>query len=82
MHLKRNVGATIPPTPVISLSTPPSVPSEPVVESNPVSLPTLPPKPSEIASPFKNVSLEKSSKLAALEASGSNMYVLVSSPTV
>ncbi|KAA8534016.1 hypothetical protein F0562_031533 [Nyssa sinensis] len=49
----------------------------------PAAPPSLPPKSSpEKISPFTNVSLEKSAKLAALEASGSRGYVLVSSPTV
>ncbi|XP_042511998.1 biotin carboxyl carrier protein of acetyl-CoA carboxylase [Macadamia integrifolia] len=83
MHLKRNIEATNTPLPVTSLSAPPPIPSEPMVESAPVASPTSPPKSStEIASPFKYVSSEKSSKLAALEASGSNAYVLVTSPRV
>ncbi|KAF2296344.1 hypothetical protein GH714_037458 [Hevea brasiliensis] len=42
-----------------------------------------PPKTStEKATPFTNVSFGKSSKLAALEASGATGYVLVASPTV
>ncbi|PKI31809.1 hypothetical protein CRG98_047812 [Punica granatum] len=45
--------------------------------------PAAPPKPaSEKTSPFTNVSFGKSSRLAALEASGASGYVLVSSPTV
>ncbi|KAF9607118.1 hypothetical protein IFM89_032234 [Coptis chinensis] len=59
---------------------PTTVPSKPVAESAPTSSQPSPPK--ETISPFKYVSPEKSSKLASLEASGSNGYVLVSSPTV
>ncbi|KAF8402552.1 hypothetical protein HHK36_010638 [Tetracentron sinense] len=79
MHLKRNIKAAKAPTPIISPSTLPPVPIKPMVESAPAAPPTLPPK---SISPFKNVSSAKSSKLTALEASGSNAYVLVSSPTV
>ncbi|XAR65987.1 hypothetical protein NMG60_11012018 [Bertholletia excelsa] len=82
MHLKRNIGATKFPTPVVSPTSPP-IPSEPMIESTPASSPPTPPKPStEKVSPFTNVPMEKSAKLAALEASGSSGYVLVSSPTV
>ncbi|KAF9594706.1 hypothetical protein IFM89_034491 [Coptis chinensis] len=79
MNLKRNIGATSTSIPVISSSEPTAVPSKPVAESAPTSSPPSPPK--ETISPFKYVSPEKSSKLASLEASGSNGYVLVSSPT-
>ncbi|RVW42355.1 hypothetical protein CK203_070883 [Vitis vinifera] len=52
-------------------------------ESAPAAPPSLPPKPSqEKISPFTKSLLEKPSKLRALEASGANAYVLVSSPTV
>ncbi|KAG7999163.1 hypothetical protein I3843_01G293700 [Carya illinoinensis] len=79
MHLKRNIGATTAPMSGMSPSTPPPVPTKPMVESAPVA---PPPSPSKAPSPFTNVPVEKSSKLAALEASGSSGYVLVSSPTV
>ncbi|KAJ7963908.1 Biotin carboxyl carrier protein of acetyl-CoA carboxylase [Quillaja saponaria] len=83
MHLKRNVGATIAPMSSISPTTPPPIPTEPMVKSAADALPPSPPKSSpEKSSPFINIPLEKSSKLAALEASGSYAYVLVSSPTV
>lgn len=87
MHLKRNVGAPKAPAPLsnISPTTPPPIPTEPMEVSDPVSPPPppSPPKPySEKAAPFINHSFGKSSKLAALEASGSNGYVLVFSPTV
>lgn len=83
MHLKRNIGVTKTPTSFISPSTPPPVPSKPMIESAPAASPASPPKSSsEKISPFKNVAVAKSSKLEALEASGSNAYVLVSSPTV
>ncbi|KAF8394855.1 hypothetical protein HHK36_018792 [Tetracentron sinense] len=82
MHLKRSIRATEALMPIISPSTPPPVPTRPMVESSPAAPPTLPQKSSETISPFKNVSLAKSPKLTALEASGSNAHVLVSSPTV
>ncbi|KAK9283332.1 hypothetical protein L1049_011571 [Liquidambar formosana] len=82
MHLKRNIGATKVPT-IISPTTPPPIPTKPMIESAPPAPPSSPPKSSpEKTSPFINVSVEKSSKLEALEATGSNAYVLVSSPTV
>lgn len=83
MILKRNVGATVAPLSHISPTSPPPIPTKPMVESAPAAPPPSPPKTSpQNTSPFANVSLVKSSKLAALEASGSNAYVLVSSPTV
>ncbi|KAK3229791.1 hypothetical protein Dsin_001672 [Dipteronia sinensis] len=83
MHVKRNVGVMTAPLANISPTTPPPIPTEPMGVSTPVAPPTSPPKPaSEKSTPFINVSFGKSSKLAALEASGSNAYVLVSSPTV
>ncbi|KAL6980768.1 hypothetical protein U1Q18_022406 [Sarracenia purpurea var. burkii] len=83
MHLKRNVGASKAPIPIVSPTSAPPVPGEPMIDSSPASTPSPPPKSSEEKiSPFTNVSLEKSAKLAALEASGSSGYVLVSSPTV
>lgn len=87
MHLKRNVGVAKAPMSSISPTTPPPIPTEPMEASGsaaaaPAPAPA-PPKPSsEKATPFANVSFRKSPKLAALEASGSNTYVLVSSPTV
>ncbi|XWS74754.1 hypothetical protein CRYUN_Cryun01aG0024800 [Craigia yunnanensis] len=83
MHLKRNVGATKAPLSNISPTTAPPIPTKPMNESAAVTLPPSPPKPSsEKPTPFKNVAFGKSSKLAALEASGSNNYVLVPSPIV
>lgn len=83
MHLKRNVGVIKAPLSSISPTTPPPIPSKPMVESAPAAPPPSPPKSSsEKTSPFKNVLSQKISKLAALEASGSNGYILVSSPTV
>ncbi|KAG6665954.1 hypothetical protein I3843_02G173300 [Carya illinoinensis] len=79
MHLKRNIGATKAPMSGISPVIPPPIPTKPMVESAPV-IPS--PSPTKASSPFTNVPEEKSSKLAALEASGSSAYVLVSSPTV
>ncbi|KAH7548308.1 hypothetical protein JRO89_XS14G0099500 [Xanthoceras sorbifolium] len=83
MHVKRNVGVTTAPLANISPTTPPPIPTEPMGVSAPVASSPSPPKPaSEKSQPFTNISFGKSSKLAALEASGSNAYVLVSSPTV
>ncbi|PSS34435.1 Pyruvate carboxylase subunit B like [Actinidia chinensis var. chinensis] len=83
MHLKRDMSATISPTPAVSPLTPPPVSSSPRIESAPVSEPSALPKSStEKISPFANVSKKKSAKLAALEASGPSGYVLVPSPIV
>ncbi|XP_077217302.1 uncharacterized protein LOC143851703 isoform X2 [Tasmannia lanceolata] len=84
MHLKRNIGSNKAPTPpIVSPSTPPPVPSKPMIESVAAPPPALPQNSSPITTnPFANVSQAISSKLAALEGSGSNVYVLVSSPTV
>lgn len=83
MHLKRNVGATKAPLSNISPTTAPPIPSKPMNESGPITPAPPAPKPSpEKITPFTNTSFGKSSKLAALEASGINNYVLVPSPTV
>ncbi|RDX79193.1 accB, partial [Mucuna pruriens] len=83
MHIKRSIGATMAPLSNISPTTPPHIPSKPMDESAPSTLPPSPPKSSpEKTNPFANISKAKSSKLAALEASGTNTYVLISSPTV
>ncbi|XP_058207339.1 uncharacterized protein LOC131320612 [Rhododendron vialii] len=80
MHLKRNIGATKAPRPV-STPTSPLHRSEPVIESSPDSPPS-PKSSTENASPFTNVPVETSAKLAALEASGSSGYDLVLSTLV
>lgn len=84
MHVKRNVGTAKAPISVVSPLVPPPIPSEPMDKSgSSTPPPAAPPKPSPAkASPFTNVSFGKSSRLAALEASGASGYVLVSSPTV
>lgn len=83
MHLKRNVGATKAPLSNISPTTPPPIPSKPMDESAPSTpQPSAPKSSPEKTNPFANVSMQKSSKLAALEASGINNYVIISSPTV
>ncbi|CAK9135851.1 unnamed protein product [Ilex paraguariensis] len=83
MHLKRNIGVIAAPTPVFSPTPQPPIPSKAMIQSAPAAPPPSPPKSStEKISPFTNVSMEKSARLAALEASGSSGYVLVSSPTV
>ncbi|XP_050385882.1 uncharacterized protein LOC126802314 isoform X2 [Argentina anserina] len=73
MHIKRNIGATSAPVSTISPTVAPPIPSPPA--SPPKSSPAK-------ATPFNNGSVAKSPKLAALEASGSNGYILVTSPTV
>ncbi|CAI8597388.1 unnamed protein product [Vicia faba] len=83
MHLKRNIGATKAPLSNISPTIPPPIPSEPMDETARATPQPLPPKSSpEKTNPFANVTPQKSSKLTALEASGTNTYVLISSPTV
>lgn len=83
MHLKRNIGATNAPVSIISPTVAPPIPSPPMVESAPAPPPASAPKPSPAkTTPFNNGAVSKSPKLAALEASGSNGYVLVTSPTV
>ncbi|KAH6802255.1 hypothetical protein C2S51_033701 [Perilla frutescens var. frutescens] len=79
IHMKRNIDGPIIPAPVVHQTTAPPVPRE----STPAVSPPPPSKSSkEKVGPFTNVSVEKASKLAALEASGSSGYVIVSSPTV
>ncbi|XVE52428.1 hypothetical protein DITRI_Ditri02bG0121500 [Diplodiscus trichospermus] len=83
MHLKRKVGATKAPLSNISPTTAPPIPTKPMNETAAATPTPSPPKPSPGSpTPFKNVAFGKSSKLAALEASGSSNYVLVSSPIV
>ncbi|GMJ11871.1 biotin/lipoyl attachment domain containing 1, BCCP-Like Protein 3 [Hibiscus trionum] len=83
MHLKRKVGATKAPMSNISPTIAPPIPSEPMNETVAATPPPSPPKPApEKPTPFKNAAFGKSSKLAALEASGSSNYVLVPSPIV
>ncbi|KAK1377909.1 Biotin/lipoyl attachment [Heracleum sosnowskyi] len=79
MHLKRNIEAPVAVAPVA----PAPVPTAPKAESTPASLAPSPPKTSPgKTNPFTNIPVEKSRKLAALEASGASGYVLVASPTV
>lgn len=85
MHLKRNVGATKAPLSNISPTAAPPIPTKPMNETAAASPPPPPPPPKpspEKHTLFKNTAFGKSSKLAALEASGSSNYVLVSSPIV
>ncbi|KAG2328848.1 hypothetical protein Bca4012_021526 [Brassica carinata] len=91
MNLKRKIGQTETPIPVpdISPSVAPPIPSEPMNQSVSASAsasaaasPSKAKPASEKVSPFINAAYRKSSKLAALEASGSNNYVLVTSPSV
>ncbi|KAJ9545826.1 hypothetical protein OSB04_025533 [Centaurea solstitialis] len=82
MHLKRNIKSAEAFIPVASPTEAPPIPSKPMNESAPAAQPS-PPKPSsQKTNPFTNVPVEKSKKLAALEASGATGYVLVSCPTV
>ncbi|GAU18149.1 hypothetical protein TSUD_248500 [Trifolium subterraneum] len=84
MHMKRNIGeANSPISNISQATTPPPIPTKPMVDFVP-STPTLsPPKSSPAeANAFVNDSHDKSSKLAELEASGIKNYVLVASPTV
>ncbi|XP_022764958.1 uncharacterized protein LOC111310092 isoform X2 [Durio zibethinus] len=83
MHLKRNVGAINASLSNISPTTAPPFLSKPMNESVAATEPPSPPQPSpEKPTPFINVAFGKSSKLAALEASGANNYVLLPSPIV
>lgn len=87
MHLKRDIGNPTAPTYAVpgiaSPTTAPPIPSEPMVESASVAESVVPTKPSSTSSsPFANAPSSKASKLAALEASGTKSFVLVSSPTV
>ncbi|GLT32737.1 hypothetical protein SLA2020_073820 [Shorea laevis] len=88
MHLKRNVGATKAPLSNIPPMIAPPIPTKPINESAPIAAavaPSPPPPPKSSpgkTTPFINVSFGKSSKLAALQASGASNYVLVSSPMV
>ncbi|KAI3757815.1 hypothetical protein L6452_05358 [Arctium lappa] len=82
MHLKRNIKSAEAIMPVASPTQAPPIPSKPMNESASATPPS-PPKPSsQKTNPFTNVPVEKSKKLAALEASGASGYVLVSCPTV
>lgn len=85
LHMKRDIGtpkSTVAP-PIVSPTIAPPIPSKPMVDSNPTAQPTEPSKSSPTSTnPFANVATTKASKLAALEASGLNGYILVSSTTV
>ncbi|CAI9774924.1 unnamed protein product [Fraxinus pennsylvanica] len=83
MHVKRKIEPAPTPAPIVSPTSAPPVPSEPMNESAPAAAPPSPSKSSEEKiSPFTNVSADKAAKLAALEASGSSGYVILSSPQV
>ncbi|KAL2541816.1 hypothetical protein Adt_02794 [Abeliophyllum distichum] len=83
MHMKRNIQIAPTPAPIVSPTSAPPVPSKPMNESAPAASPPSPPKSSaEKINPFANVSASKATKLAALEASGSSGYVILSSPQV
>lgn len=85
MNLKRKIGQAANPIPEadISPTVAPPIPSEPMNKSAAAAPSPSQTKPcSEKVSPFINASYQKSSKLAALEASGINNYVLVTSPSV
>lgn len=80
--MKRNIDSPTIPAPVVPQATAPPVPSKPATQLTPVAPPPAPKSSAEKVSPFTNVSVEKAAKLAALEASGSSGYVIISSPTV
>ncbi|KAM0034401.1 putative biotin/lipoyl attachment [Helianthus debilis subsp. tardiflorus] len=80
MHLKRNIKSAEAIIPIASPTEAPPIPSKPMTESAPATPP--PPPTSQKVTPFTNIPVEKSKKLAALEASGASGYVLVSCPTV
>ncbi|XP_026660535.1 biotin carboxyl carrier protein of acetyl-CoA carboxylase isoform X4 [Phoenix dactylifera] len=86
MHLKRDIESPRAPSPgthIVSPTTAPPIPSQPMNESGAAAQPVVSQKsPTAATSPFANISSAKASKLVALEASASNAYVLVSSPTV
>ncbi|MED6156069.1 hypothetical protein PIB30_011269 [Stylosanthes scabra] len=85
MHMKRKIGVVKAPLSNISPTTAPPVPTKPMAESAAATPAPSPPQQKSSpgkTNPFLNDSLAKSSKLAALDASGPNTYVLVSSPTV
>ncbi|XP_042026100.1 biotin carboxyl carrier protein of acetyl-CoA carboxylase-like isoform X1 [Salvia splendens] len=77
IHMKRNIDCPAIPAPVIPHATESPVPSKPAVPPPPQSKSSA-----KKVSSFTNVSAEKAAKLAALDASGSSGYVIVSSPTV
>ncbi|KFK34856.1 hypothetical protein AALP_AA5G202000 [Arabis alpina] len=85
MNLKRKIGQAANHIPVddISPTIAPPIPSEPMNKSvSAAPTPSQTKASSERVSPFINTSYRKSSTLAALEASGINNYVLVTSPSV
>lgn len=85
MNLKRKIGEATNPIPVadISPTVAPPIPSEPMNKSASAAPSPSQTKPASAkVSPFMNDSYGKSSKLAALEKSGSTNYVLVTSPSV
>lgn len=82
IHMKRNIDGPVIPAPVVHQTTAPPVPSKPAELTAAVSPPSPSKSSKEKVGPFTNVSVEKAAKLAALEASGSSGYVIVSSPTV
>lgn len=80
LHLKRNIKSAEAMIPIASPTEAPPIPSKPMTGSAPAT--TSPSPPSQKVTPFTNVPVEKSKKLAALEASGASGYVLVACPTV
>ncbi|KAL3837787.1 hypothetical protein ACJIZ3_022378 [Penstemon smallii] len=82
IHMKRKIDSPTISAPIVFQTATLAEPSKQANESAHTSPPPSPKSSAEKVSPFTNVSVEKASKLAALEASGSNGYVIVSSPTV
>ncbi|CAA7398215.1 unnamed protein product [Spirodela intermedia] len=77
MHLRRNVGAPRSPPHIVSPTTAPPIPSEPMAQSIPAAPSGTPQRPPQVpTSPFSNASSVKATKLAALEASGIKTYAL------
>lgn len=81
MNLKRSVEVPKVAAPIISPTTAPPIPSEPMGESSLESPSTQKSLPA-VTNHLKNFSTVKDLKLATLEASGEKSYVYVSSPTV
>lgn len=80
--MKRNIAGPTIYEPVVPQTTAPPVPSKPESESSRAVSPPPSKSSTEKVTPFTNISVEKAAKLAALEASGSSGFVIVSSPTV
>ncbi|KAL4187734.1 hypothetical protein AMTRI_Chr09g40490 [Amborella trichopoda] len=78
MHLRRNIGNTkVPaPSPIVSPSTPPPVPTKPMVELAPAPAPSVTQKALQLLPVHSLMFPQK------CQSDGSNAYVIVASPTV